>query len=210
MLPKMTDSWSSDWISAIAMSSSGERQPVRERSRVGEIVQRQHELLHSGSALGRDRARGVAAEFFDDRRRGERALAVAAIDLLAMAQRAACARRHDHLAAIMPRESRMRIDLVIDALAERENGRIPERFVLELGEREPSPDERRRDDVGNRELGVIAVGGTALVGERLAYGLDHFDRHQGADAVDLGRIEPLLAQERERRGDAGVNEKGGP
>src|SRR6266849_2959156 len=134
MLPKMTASWSSDWISAIAMSSSGQRQP---------------QLLHAGCAFARDRACGVAAEFFDDRRLGERALAVAAIDLLAMAQRAACARRHDLLSAIMPRESRVRIDLVVDALGERENGRIAERFVLELGEREPPPDERCRNDVGN-------------------------------------------------------------
>src|SRR6266542_6816928 len=148
--------------------------------------------LHDALPIWRDGARGVAAKLFDDRRRGERALAVAAIDLLAMTQRAAGTRRDDGFAAIMPREARARIDLVIDAIGKRENGRICERFLLELVEREASPDQGRGDDVGNRELGVVTVGGPSFVGDGLAYGLDHFGPHQGADAVDLSRIEPLL------------------
>src|SRR3546814_8584250 len=59
--------------------------------------------------------------------------------------------------------SRFRVDLVADALAERQDLRVADRLRIEFVEGEVAADDRRRDDVGGAELRVIGVLRAALL-----------------------------------------------
>src|SRR3546814_5059198 len=63
-----------------------------------------------------------------------------------MPQLAAVLRPDHDLAGVVAREGRFRVDLVADALAERQDLRVADRLRIEFVEGEAAADDRRRDD----------------------------------------------------------------
>ena len=175
------------------------------RTSVG-AIETEHRLLDLRRLPRREAHARVAGELLDDLGVRQRPVGAAAVHRLAMHQHAAVAQRDLHVAGVVAREGRARIDLVIDQIAHAQDRLVVERLGLQFGEREASANEARGDQIGDRELRVIGVRRAALVRHRLAHGLDHLGRDQRLDAHDVVDLELVLSRQNHRGVGAGMGE----
>jgi len=176
---------------------------------VAGLLEPEHRIAHLVGLPDRQAHARVAGELVDDVGIGERAVGAAAVQSLAMHQLAAVLERDLHFASVVERECRARVDLVVDEIAQAQDALVAQRLGLQLGEREMAAHEACRHQVGDRKLRIVGVGGTALVGLRLAHGLDDLRRHQRLDALDVRNRKLVLPDEGERGVRAGVGEMAG-
>src|SRR5579883_3208644 len=153
-----------------------------------------------------DRAAQISGKFGDDLCLAERKIAATAVARLAVTQLAAVAELNRQLAGIVARKLRARIDRIVDAAGERQGLRIGERLIAQLRQAEAAVPQRARDDIGDRELRVIGVGGPALARLGLAHGLHDLGRNERPDPLHAAKIERMIPPERDRRIGAGMGE----
>src|SRR5580700_7245561 len=149
MLARMTFSassscWGASRVTALNATSSCAGKAVGEGADVGRLIERKQQRLDRLRFVARDGARRIRTVFLDDVGFAQGTLTVAAVDRFAMPQRAAAAQCDDHLARIVTRERRRRIDLVLHPVGKRENVAIAKCVIFQLVERElPAPQSRR-------------------------------------------------------------------
>src|ERR1043166_3010094 len=90
---------------------------VDHRTRVCGAIEPEHRLLHLRGLTRREAHARVAGELLDDLGIRQRPVGAAAVHRLAMHQHAAVAQRDLHVAGVVAREGRARVDLVIDQVA---------------------------------------------------------------------------------------------